>query len=65
MYEELRLLRSRQSCLRYASKNVCSKLTVIKELTKVQAPQAKTPKAISHFREYLSPKKPKTGAEAK
>ena len=40
-------------------------ITGIKELARVQIPQAKTPNAINHFLEYLSPRKPKIGAEAK
>ena len=37
----------------------------MKELAKVQEPQARIPRAINHFREYLSPRNPKAGAEAK
>jgi len=37
----------------------------MKELMAVQAPHVKIPKSIKYFLEYLSPKNPKIGADAK
>ena len=37
----------------------------MKELAKVHDTQARIHTAINHFREYLSPRNPKAGAEAK
>ena len=58
---------TRASIMDLASKNFNfeSLPTFVKELASVQAPQANTPKNINHFLEYLSPRNPKTGAEAK